>query len=409
MRGTKQQTTTAYCSPVDRQLKVGMQRAIVLGVHSFLDQRVKVGIQYIAEGLAQNGWEVDYISVPSSPFDLFGRERRKRLMRVWIGRQDIKGAVLSSHLTEYAFRTLHPVHKLFLRNQVLLDNYSRMAPVWLRTRRYDICIHDVTVNILFLPLIRAGLRVLRLNDPPDGFSFHIHKRLIDRFEERIGSLSYDEIWAVSKPLSEYVQQLNPANNVVVLPNGIENRFLSFICDGERRPKTAVYLGSISPWVDLELLEQTALLLPDWQFHVYGPCNVPWTVRSKNILRLGPIAREVVPTLLAEYEVGLIPFRDICDRMKFVERPLKFYEYIGAGLGIASTKVGALQKGMEGFAFFGQSPREFSQAIVQAAKNSSKRTVAFNRAFIKDHAWRNIILKMCRRISMLQTQHTSSID
>lgn len=377
---------------------------MVLGVHSFLDPGSRVGIQFIAEGLAEYGWQVDYLSVPSSPFDLY--RRWGRLSRVWIDRQDEKGVEIKPGLIEHAFRTFHPAHKLFLRSRWLMEHYCRLVPGWLHKRHYDICIHDITVNVLFLHLIQADLFVLRLNDPPDGFAFNIHQLLIDRFKENISSRAYDEIWAVSEPLSKYALHMNSANRVVVMPNGIEDRFLSNTDNGEHRPKTAIFLGRISQWVDLSLLDQTALLLPDWTFHVYGTWDRQWTGHASNLHRFPPLDRKDVPGVLSGYQVGLIPFRDTAGRMAYVERPIKFYEYIATGLGVASTDIGALRSGMGDLTAYGNTPHGFANAIEQAAHDGTVRTHAFNQRFVQDHTWNAIFKKICMRISRLRDRKGS---
>ena len=378
------------------------QKAIVLGIHSFLDETVKVSSQYIAEGLAARGWQVDYISAPSSLFDFYGNFRRKRFARVWLRRQDKNGIPIKPGLTEYAFKTLHPTNKMFLRFKRLMDCFSWSAPRWLNYRCYEICIHDITSNVLFLPLIKSNLSILRLNDPPEGFAHDIHQQLIDHFKRCIASLSYNEIWAVSAPLARYAMRLNSENTTVVMPNGVEDKFLKPVGrDIYRHPKTAVYLGSVAQWVDLDLLEKTALLLPDWQICIYGPSDRTLSGRAPNLRQFPPIGRAEVPDLLSGFQVGLIPFRETYGRIKYVERPIKFYEYIATGLGVASTDVGSLKAGMGTLAIYGNTPYEFANAIECAAEDGKKRTSDFNRAFIKRHSWENIINRMCARILKLQ--------
>jgi hypothetical protein len=376
------------------------QRAIVLGIHSFLDIGPKVGTQYIAQGLAINGWKVDYVSIGSSLFDTISRQRRKRFHRVWLKHQDTKGWNIQPNLTEYAFRTPHPANKFFLNNAIFFYFYSCLSPSWLRKRHYDICIHDITANIFFLNKIRSDLFILRLNDLPEGFAFQIHKKMIDSFKKKIASLAYHEIWAVSDPLSEYALDLNPGNIVAVLPNGIEERFLCFGNKVNRPPKKAVFLGHISPWIDLELIEKTAILLPDWKFDVFGSFVNRKKPRIKNLNFFGPIGREHITTLLRNYQVGLIPFRDICGRMKYVERPIKFYEYIAAGLGVACVDVGSLKTGIGDWASYGNTPKAFARAIIRESSRVNQRSEEERMNFLKPFLWSNIIKMMQGRLEAL---------
>jgi hypothetical protein len=386
-----------------------IKKAIVLGVHSFLDKGIKVGIQYIAEGLSQGGWDVDYISVPSSPFDFYGKQRRIRLKRVWYGRQDTFGININNNLKEFAFRTPYPFHKQFLRSKQLIKEYIRLAPEWIKTKKYDICIHDITANILFLPLIHTKHMVLRLNDPPNGFAFHMHKELLKIFEDFIASKVYDEIWAVSEPLEKYAKKLNHNNNVILLPNGVENTFLS-IQDNEGYTKnTAIYIGSISPWIDTELIKRTAQLLPDWKFHLFGQSNNLFKNFPENVKCFGPVHRKEVPELLRRYQVGLIPFKEQSNRMTYVERPLKFYEYIGSGLGVASTDIGSLKNGMKNLARYGNTPKDFAKAIILASKDRRFRTKRFNHLFIQENSWQSSIQMMLMRINTMMRETRTKIE
>lgn len=382
---------------------MAMKKAIVLGIHSFLDSGVKVGSQYIAEGLAKRGWKVDYISFPSSPFDCYGQARRKRFRRVWMHHQDKRGILINANLTEYAFCTLYPAHKMFLRNHLLMAAYPRLAPAWLRMRRYDVCINDITTNILFLPFIRSQLFFLRLNDSPEGFAHDLHQNLINRFKDLIASRAYHEIWAVSKPLADYALALNAENSLVVLPNGVDACCTEIPGHVNRKPRSAVFIGSIARWVDLELLEKTAQLMPEWQFHIYGPLDVQWECRTRNLSCFPPVDRTEVPKLLNSYQVGLIPFRESPSLMEFIEKPLKFYEYISAGLGVASTDVGELRSGMGDLAVFGNTPRDYAKAIEQAAREGRMRSAGFIRTFMNEHSWETILENISERISQLQNK------
>lgn len=376
------------------------RKALIFGIHSFLDNHLKVGIQYIAEGLAKLGWSVDYVSIFSSPIDLYGPQRRKRLKRVWFDRQDKHGVEIRPGLREFAFRALFPAHKLLLRYNWQIDTYTPLAPFWLRNRRYNIYIHDITANIVYMPLILADYNVLRLNDIPEGFRHDLSMHIINRCKNYIGSKRYHEIWSAHKPLTQYALELNSKNQVVTIPNGVDDIYISIERNGTRKAKTAIFIGSVEQWVNLELLEKAASLLPDWQFDVIGPLNRSWPQKTRNLKWIPPIARKEVPGTLSRYQVGLIPFRDVSGRLSYVERPLKFFEYIGAGLGVASTDVGALRSGMGEWASYGNTPESFAKAIRQEAERAAKRTAATCHSLIRQYAWGNIMHTLNERLENL---------
>ncbi len=376
------------------------KRILVMGVHSFLDGHLKVGIQYIAEGLADRGWQVDYVSRFSSPIDIYGRQRHVRLQRVWLNKQDRLGIQIKPGLTEYAFRAPFPAHRNMLRYPWQLTLFGRLAPSWIDKRDYFACIHDVTANVIYLDRIHARYTILRLNDLPEGFAHTLSGRVIDLITDNMASLRYDEIWSSHSPLADRVLKLNPGNRSLTIPNGVDDDCYASLTVRSGNPKSAVYIGSINRRVDLNLIAQTAAILSDWQFDIIGPLDRSWTIRSANVKRRSPIVRSQVMATLSQYQVGLIPFRDVSGRLEYVEKPLKFLEYICAGLGVACTDVGALKNGMGTWASYGNSPEGFAQAIEQEARRAATRSRTECRKLVEPFTWANIVDTIHDRLNHL---------
>lgn len=377
-----------------------MRRALVLGTHSFIDGGSKVGMQHLAEGLARHGWQVDYVATSSSPFDVWGRQRHARLRRVWLQSQDQRGVTLEPGLTEYSFKALFPAHKLLLRTRWQLRSFAWLAPRWLRTREYEICLHEASPQVIYFPLCRARVRIFRLADWPEGFAHEMPSVLIEQFARQITAGVYDDIWAVSQPLAQYALDLRPDSPVLVLPNGVEGIFAPQDATASRTPNSAVFLGGLSAWVDTDLVHAAARRLPDWRIDLYGPGTPPHVGVPGNVRYHPAVSRQQVPALLARYEVGLIPLRESHGRMRFVERPLKFYEYVSAGLGIASTDVGKLREGMGSLACYGSSAESLAQAIVDARACARHRTPQDAQRFMLAHSWSAIVPRALQRIEAL---------
>ncbi|WP_316899530.1 hypothetical protein [Pseudodesulfovibrio indicus] len=366
--------------------------AVVLGVHSFGAPHRRTGIQYIAEGLARSGVAVDYISVPSSPLDILGRERLARLARVWprLGRAPVAEPVHG--LREFAFPSPVPVHRLFVPGRVSLRAVRLPAAGFFRSRAYDLCVHDVGPTMAYLPLIRARRFVLRLNDAPDGLS-GLPPVLGSALEDRLARELYERVWAVSGPLAEWAEATAPGTPTDLIPNGVDAELFAGTSPVPGAEKRAVCLGNRSPWLDLDLLRRVAGLLPDWEIHCVGG----GFGRGRSNLRfLPPVAHDAVPSLLSGYGVGLLPFRE-SPRMAAVERPLRFYEYVAAGLGVASTPVGGLRAGLTGWAEFGDGPGRFAEAVRMAADRRPNR--ARRETFLRENGWQARLAEMFRTLGL----------
>ena len=331
---------------------------------------------------------------------MYGSQRRRRLNRVWFGRQDKHGIAVGPGLKEFAFRALFPAHKMLLRYYWQISTYHSLAPPWLRNKSYNVCINDITSNIVYIPLVKADFNILRLNDLPEGFRYALSKHIINCHRHYIRIKRYNEIWSAHNPLTVYARELNPANRVVTIHNGVDDRYLALPLNVSRKPKSAVFIGSIEQWIDLELLNKVAILLPDWQFDVIGPLKRSWHRQAGNLQWLPPVSRENIQNILVRYKVGLIPFREVCGRLNYVDRPLKFFEYIGAGLGVVSTDVGALKSCMGDWASYGNTPADFARAIKYEAKRMEKRSTEDCIELIKDYSWSKIITKINGRIENL---------
>lgn len=380
-------------------------RILILATHSFIGVGTKIGIQHLAEGLANRGWYVDYVSVGSSWFDLISKQRRKRLSRVWFGSaSSATGIPLKEGLTEYSARLPFPIHRLFIKYRWQLSWVKNCLPRSLREQRYDVVIYESSPSIVWLEQISAEHRVFRLNDYPAGFSTSLPKVVVNEFTRALEK-GVEEVWAVSKPLADWVRsQTSQGVTVELLPNGVA---ASQVVGTHLSPRCrvdscrAVFVGDLdSPWLDRELLEAVAKHLPSWHFDLFGPGRWKSASKPKNLCIKGPVHANEVAELLGHYDVGLIPYRDVDDRMRFVERPLKFYEYIGAGLGVASTDVGAMKAGMGDLACYGNDAQGFANAILAAREAAAQRPAGFSEQFLKAHSWASVVDQAARRLDAL---------
>lgn len=355
------------------------------------------------------GWEVDYVPTLSSPLDLIGGGRHARLKRAWARPPCVLPVQGMAGLREWSLRSPYPAHRWFLRHAWQLHAYGCLLPRALTDSCFDVLIADVAPNMLLLPRVKARIKICRLNDWPWGFGSDLQPVVIQAMEEYLRRPFFDEVWAVSRPLERYCRNLNTSQATAYLPNGVDVMVPPPQSHEERggtgpqrfRSNRAVYLGGMTSWVDWALLIQVALKMPDWTFDFYGP---GWRSPSgcpANLRWRGVIDREAVPQMLQGYAVGLIPFQDDQGRMQFVERPMKFYEYVVSGLGVASTDWGALRQGMGDYACYGNGADGFAQAVRNAALQGERRSRSDVEAFAREHSWQSRAQQMFERLAALK--------
>ncbi|MGB0683904.1 MAG: glycosyltransferase [Magnetovibrionaceae bacterium] len=131
----------------------------------------------------------------------------------------------------------------------------------------------------------------------------------------------------------------------VLPHGIDEGFLG--APGLRpldlpQGPVAGFYGSLSDWLDQDLIRETAKRLPNWTFVLIGEerCDLSKLKAVANIKLLGPRAHHELPAYAAHWTASLIPFRDTAQIRAC--NPLKLREYLSLGRPIVTTDFPALE-------------------------------------------------------------------
>lgn len=144
--------------------------------------------------------------------------------------------------------------------------------------------------------------------------------------------------------SETLLDKFPEEKTLFIPHGVADYF--FEAPGERpadlpEGPVAGFYGSISSWLDQDLLLSVAQRLPHWNFVLIGQvrCDIDRLRVQKNIHFLGPKRHEQLPEYLHHWQVSLLPFKDNAQIQAC--NPLKLREYMAVGKPIVSTDFPAL--------------------------------------------------------------------
>ena len=135
-----------------------------------------------------------------------------------------------------------------------------------------------------------------------------------------------------------------AQRVELVPNGIPEEHLE--ADGARRRQrkgaqpVVGFLGHFGPWVEIELIDLVAQAMPEARLvlagTVDGGVREPFArlLRHPNIEYRGFVPHMDVPRTIAEFDVGLIPFRN--SAYTRAVNPVKLYEYAAQNVPVIST-------------------------------------------------------------------------
>ncbi|SQD77367.1 glycosyltransferase family protein [Moritella yayanosii] len=166
-----------------------------------------------------------------------------------------------------------------------------------------------------------------------------HKQV--SFEETELVKKADIIFVASENIARHL----PQEKTYLLLHGVDLKHFSSVCKRPYNyPKSDLvvgYYGSITSWLDFELIRFLALSRPDVTFLFIGRIEITdcELFEYNNIIHLPDMPHEQLIQYAANWQVSLIPFVD--NEQIRACNPLKLREYLAIGHPIISTKYPAV--------------------------------------------------------------------
>lgn len=164
----------------------------------------------------------------------------------------------------------------------------------------------------------------------------------------------DVVFATAKSLAERCKQINP--NTHFLPNVVDAKHFGQALQGGPLPPEIksipeprlVYHGVLSDFkLDFTLLLDAVQMRPEWHWVLIGEeregqCNeyVATLRKQPNVHFLGYRSYDSLPNYLRGMQVGLLP--TLINEYTHSMFPMKYYEYLAAGLPVVSTPLSFTQ-------------------------------------------------------------------
>ena len=206
------------------------------------------------------------------------------------------------------------------------------------------------------------------------------KKLIESEEARL-CRSVDQVFTTSPYLAERLAR--HTDRICYEPNVADRDHFSVAIEqrqdpgfvdppelnGIPEPKIG-FVGAISSYkLDFALIRSVALRHPEWHFIFIGPQSEgePSTDLSQlcglgNVYWLGPKPYSQLPRFLAGFQCAWLPLQ--CNAYTRAMFPMKFFEYLFAGLPVVSTRIHALRAFEAICSLCPPDPLEFSHQIQQ---------------------------------------------
>lgn len=262
--------------------------------------------------------------------------------------------------------------------------------------RRPLCVVSNVYAADLLPGLRPRLVCYDFNDHP--LQFPTAPPWTEAYFRRLLACS-DLVLSVSEAYRRELAALTSAP-VITLENGVEfERFARPeggplpAVEGLPRPRLG-YLGKLSSFLDVPLLERLAERLPG-SLVLAGP--LPAEMRGPlapllahpHVRYLGELPYADVPRLLAGLDLGLIPFQ-AGHRYTVGIHPNKLYQYLAAGLPVVSSPIADVEEDPAGI-HFAAGAEEFEEAARRTLASPPDRARLRERA--RAHDWDRLAARM----------------
>ena len=194
----------------------------------------------------------------------------------------------------------------------------------------------------------------------------------------------DLVIVVSQNLYTAKSRFNP--NTFLVPNGVNcDAYMRALDDPQLpealqviKPPRLGYIGLIGDKLDFSMLKALAETHQEWSLVFLGEERVSaqseiWKALKAlpNVYYLGQVHVSEVPHYVKGFNVGLLPYlynrhaENIC--------PLKLYDYLAAGIPVASVDIPAVRE-FKCHIQLANTPQDFHRAIQTALVDTDSRTV-----------------------------------
>jgi teichuronic acid biosynthesis glycosyltransferase TuaH len=157
----------------------------------------------------------------------------------------------------------------------------------------------------------------------------------------------------------------------------------------------VYAGTISSWLDLDLIRKSIAIQDKLNYILLGPSEI-FLQNQERLNFPGPIKHELVPALLKRADVLIMPF--ILSELILSVNPVKLYEYIYSNKPIVSIRYEETEQ-FAPYVMLYKNEEEYLKIMQQFVQGDFPALdVDGNQSFVKNNTWNNRveIIQQCLR-------------
>lgn len=337
-------------------------KAIVLSTNNYRSFPSRK--QRFAHRLVERGYDVLYVEAPVT---LLAAAHPKMWGKLTAWRSGIRKQESNLWIASPT-----PWLPYFKKIEAIADRDALTYLKWLR-RVPGHWPEEASLVLSYLPFVPRTLELLGVPTIYDCVDDHgaypglIDRAIVERLEQRTANIASAVIATnetIAAKFGTFVDKLS------LIQNGVDHELFAIpaaawlgTVKSLPREHKFLYVGAMREWFDTKTLASVANAFPDSEIDCFGEAQ-PDVCRElskyNNIVFKGTRPQSEIAQIAPNYDVALIPFRG--SSLTQGVDPLKFYEYVSAGLPVVSSPIDALGAFDESMVRLAATPDEFIAAI-----------------------------------------------
>lgn len=201
---------------------------------------------------------------------------------------------------------------------------------------------------------------------------------------------------------EYKKQISVVNNAVYIDVNKKKSTLTLpahireLRNTVSQLKVLTYIGTISSWLDTDLMVESLERNDKICYWLFGPCEIQLPM-CERLFYCGSIEHFLVMAVMQISDVMIMPFK--LNELIYSVNPVKLYEYILSGKPSIAIRYPESEK-FEDFVYLYKNREEYFQLIslLQSGCLSPKRSIDACNEFAFDNSWSRRVGTMIETIS-----------
>lgn len=240
-------------------------------------------------------------------------------------------------------------------------------------------------------------------DDPEAFFAHEAARAAVRAKERALLDRADLVLCSSRALEERARALKPRGEVLLVRNAGPDGPLPEAPPPAPEPVPGRldlgYFGTVSDWMDWDLLDTVLDAAPDAHLHLVGPVERAPRAAHARLHFHGPVRREALMDEVAGVRAFVMPFRET-PLVRAVD-PVKLYEYLATGRPVFCPRYPEVER-FGPLVHFYSTPGELLALVDRLRAGDPDLAPPWDavRAFLAENSWSlradGIVLALARR-------------